>query len=272
MTKTLLVRRHSGATRLTHWINVLALTLLLMSGLQIFNAHPALYWGAKSHFDSPWLSIHAAPRGGQTAGVTQVGGATFDTTGVLGWSGKPGARSAQAFPAWATVPSWRDLATGRRWHFFFAWVFVINGLVYLASGLFGGHFRRDLWPTRAQLAPRNLWHEVVTHAQLKFPKGEAARSYNVLQKLSYLVVALLLLPLMVATGLTMSPGFDAAAPWLLDLFGGRQSARSIHFICANLIVLFVLVHLVMVVVSGLWNNLRSMITGRYAIEVEGERA
>jgi thiosulfate reductase cytochrome b subunit len=272
MTKTLLVRRHSGVTRVTHWVNVLAVTLLLMSGLQIFNAHPALYWGVKSHFSEPWLSISTRERAGQPIGVTQLGGRSFETTGVLGWSGKPGARSAQGFPAWATVPSWRDLATGRRWHFFFAWVFVINGLVYLGSGLIGGHIRRDLWPSRAQVALGALWHEVVAHAQLKFPRGEAARSYNVLQKLSYLVVALALLPLMVATGLTMSPGFDAAAPWLLDLFGGRQSARSIHFICASLIVLFVIVHLAMVAVSGLWNNIRSMITGRYAIEVEGERA
>ena len=272
MTKTLLVRRHSGVTRLTHWINVLALTLLLMSGLQIFNAHPALYWGVKSHFDRPWLAISAAERAGRPVGVTEVGGARFETTGVLGWSGRPGAQGPRGFPAWATAPSWRDLATGRRWHFFFAWVFVTNGFVYLASGLIGGHIRRDLWPTRAQLSPRNLWHEIVTHAQLKFPKGEGARSYNVLQKLSYLVVALVLLPLMIATGLTMSPGIDAAAPWLLDLFGGRQSARSIYFLCAGLIVLFVVVHLVMVVVSGLWNNIRSMITGRYAIEVEGDNA
>lgn len=272
MTRKLLVRRHSGVTRVTHWINVLALCLLLMSGLQIFNAHPALYWGVKSNFDRPWLSISAAERGGRPAGVTQVAGHSFVTTGVLGWSGKPGAQSPVAFPGWATVPSWRDLATGRRWHFFFAWMFVINGFIYLATGLIGGHIRRDLWPTRTQLAPRNVWHEIAAHTQLKFPKGEAARSYNVLQKLSYLAVALVLLPLMVATGLTMSPGIDAGAPWLLALFGGRQSARSIHFICANLIVLFVIVHLVMVVVSGLWNNIRSMVTGRYAIDVEGERA
>ena len=269
MTKAL-VRRHSGATRLTHWINVLAVSLLLMSGLQIFNAHPALYWGAKSSFDRPWLEIGAAERHGKPVGITHLAGKDFTTTGVLGWSGKPGAQENRAFPAWATVPSWRDLATGRRWHFFFAWLFVVNGLVYLAAGLLGGHIRRDLLPTRAQLAPAHVWHEILAHARLKFPKGEEAKSYNVLQKASYLGVALVLLPLMVATGLTMSPGFDAAAPWLLDLFGGRQSARSIHFLCANLIVLFVVVHLVMVVVSGLWNNIRSMITGRYAIEVEGE--
>jgi thiosulfate reductase cytochrome b subunit len=272
MTTRLLIRRHSGVTRLTHWINVMALSLLLMSGLQIFNAHAALYWGNKSHFDRPWLSIGVVERHGQPQGVTRVAGRDFVTTGVLGWSGKPGAKESRAFPAWATVPSWRDLSAGRRWHFFFAWLFAINGLVYLLWGLAFGHIRRDLWPTRAQLAPGHVWHEIVTHAQLKFPKGEAARSYNVLQKGAYLAVVLALLPLMVATGLTMSPGVDAAAPWLIDLFGGRQSARSIHFICASLIVLFVIVHLSMVAVSGIWNNIRSMITGRYAIEVEGEAA
>jgi thiosulfate reductase cytochrome b subunit len=269
MAAKVLVRRHTLATRVTHWINVVALTCLLMSGLQIFNAHGALYWGPKADFAHPWLSIGAVETHGGLKGVTQIGHFRFDTTGVLGVSGKQEPRS---FPAWVTAPSWRDLAAGRRWHFFFAWMFVINGIVYLASGLIGGHIRRDLWPSQGDLAPKNLWHEIVTHAQLRFPKGEAARRYNILQKLAYLAVALVLLPLMVATGLTMSPGFDAAAPWLLDLFGGRQSARSIHFICADLIVLFVIVHLVMVVASGLWNNIRSMITGRYAIEAEGEAA
>jgi thiosulfate reductase cytochrome b subunit len=265
-----LVRRHSGATRLTHWINALAVVFLLMSGLQIFNAHPALYWGAKSHFDHPWLLIGEEQRAAGPVGVTQVAGHDFVTTGVLGYSGEPGARAARAFPAWATVPSWRDLATGRRWHFFFAWVLALNGLVYLLVGLFRGHIRRDLWPTRDELKARHVWREIVAHARLRFPKGEAAKRYNVLQKLAYLGVALVALPLMVATGLTMSPGIDAAAPWLVELFGGRQSARSIHFICASLVVLFVLVHLVMVVASGTWNNIRSMITGRYAIDREGE--
>ena len=267
-----LVRRHTGATRLTHWINVFAVLFLLMSGLQIFNAHPALYWGAKSHFDDPWLWIGAQQHAGHTVGVTRVAGHDFVSDGVLGYSGKPGAREVRAFPAWATVPSWRDLATGRRWHFFFAWVLVLNGLAYLAAGLFGGHIRRDLWPTLDQLKPGHVWHEIVEHARLRFPKGEEAKRYNILQKLAYLGVALVALPLMVATGLTMSPGFDAAAPWLVDLFGGRQSARSIHFICASLVVLFVIVHLVMVVASGTWNNIRSMITGRYAIELEGDAA
>jgi thiosulfate reductase cytochrome b subunit len=264
-----LVYRHAAVTRLTHWINVLALTLLLMSGLNIFGAHPALYWGQTSTFAHPWLSIGAVERpNGEVAGVTQIGSAKFNTTGVLGYSGKPGAREPVAFPSWATVPSQRDLADSRRWHFFFAWIFVLNGLVYWLVGLGGGHIVRDLVPKRRDVAPRNLWHEIVTHAKLKFPKGEEARHYNVLQKGAYLAVVLILLPLMVLTGLTMSPGVDAGAPWLLSLFGGRQTARTIHFLTAFSLVGFVLLHVFMVVASGTWNNIRSMITGRYAIERE----
>ncbi|HEY0647131.1 cytochrome b/b6 domain-containing protein [Phenylobacterium sp.] len=264
-----LVKRHSVVTRLTHWVNVLLIAVLLMSGLQIFNAHPALYWGPASTFADPWVAMQKEEIGGEPRGITTVGGMRFDTTGLFGWSGKEGMREQRGFPAWATIPSWRDLATGRRWHFFFAWLFVVNGFIYLAWSLLGGHLRKDLWPTKAQLSPRHILHEIGTHARLKFPKGEEARRYNALQKLTYLVVILLLLPAMLLTGLCMSPGFNATAPWLVDVFGGRQSARTIHFISANLIVLFVLVHVVMVIVSGLWNNIRSMITGRYAIEIEG---
>lgn len=269
--RTQLVRRHADLVRLTHWVNVVALLVLLMSGLQIFNAHPALYWGHASTFADPWVSIRKVERGGEAHGITTIGGARFDTTGFLGWSGAPGSREPRAFPAWATIPSWKDLANGRRWHFFFAWVFVMNGLLYLAWSLTRGHLRRDLWPTREQLSPRHIAREIATHARLKFPRGEAARRYNVLQRLSYLAVILVLLPLMLLTGLSMSPGFNATAPWLIDLFGGRQSARTVHFLSAGLIVAFVLAHLFMVVASGTWNNIRSMITGRYAIEVEGEK-
>jgi len=264
-----LVYRHGVTTRITHWINVVAISFLLLSGLQIFNAHPALYWGAKSTFAEPWLSMTARPKGGEIIGVTKVGGLAVETTGVLGYSGKAGREEARGFPAWATIPSFRSLADGRRWHFFFAWIFAANVAVYLAAAAVGGHLRRDLIPTRDQLSPRHVLHEIATHARLKFPKGEAARRYNVLQKGAYLGVVILLLPLMVATGLTMSPGFNAIAPWMVDLFGGRQSARTIHFLSASLIVAFIVVHLAMVVLSGLWNNVRSMITGRYAIETEG---
>lgn len=267
-----LVRRHSGVTRITHWLNVLAVSLLLMSGLQIFNAHPALYWGAKSTFAEPWVSMQKVEVRGEPRGLTTVGDLTFDTTGLFGWSGAEGAREQRGFPSWATVPSWRDLGAGRSWHFFFAWVFVVNGLVYWGWGLIGGHVRRDLLPTRAQLRPRHILHEIATHARLQFPRGEAARTYNVIQKLTYLLVIVALLPLMVLTGLCMSPGFNATVPGLIDLFGGRQSARTVHFLSAAAIVLFIVVHLALVVVSGLWNNMRAMITGRYAIEVRGERS
>ena len=201
--------------------------------------------------------------------MLHLGSLTFETTGLLGASKEGGALAARGFPAWLTIPSYQDLAAGRRWHFFFAWLFAINGAVYLVAGLVSRHFRRDLLPTTTELAPGHLAHEVVTHAKLQFPKGEAARRYNVLQKLSYMGVAFVLLPLMVLTGLTMSPGMDSAFHVLLDIFGGRPSARSIHFICASLLVAFVVVHIVMVLVSGVWNNLRSMITGKYAIEVDG---
>jgi thiosulfate reductase cytochrome b subunit len=264
--KKVLVYRHGVVTRLTHWINVLALTLLLMSGLNIFGAHPALYWGQTSTFAHPWVAIGAVQKpDGEMMGVTQVGSATFNTTGVLGYSGAVGHREPVAFPAWATVPSYRDLADSRHWHFFFAWLFVINGLVYWLVGLIGGHIAKDLVPNRRDVEPKNLWHEIATHAKLKFPKGEQARHYNVLQKGAYLAVVLVILPLMVLTGLCMSPGVDAGAPWLVELFGGRQTARTIHFLTAFTIVGFVLLHLFMVVASGTWNNIRSMITGRYAI-------
>jgi len=268
--RRILVRRHSAVTRATHWINVAALALLLMSGLQIFNAHPALYWGAASRFDHPWLSMTALDRGDALKGITRLGPISLDTTGLLGASGPPGAQVQRGFPAWATLPSYRALVDGRHWHFFFAWLFVANGLVYLAVSLAAGHVRRDLWLTREDLRPAHILQEVADHARLRFPRGEAARRYNTLQKGAYLSVIFVQLPLMLATGLTMSPGFNAWAPWMLDLFGGRQSARSLHFLCASALVAFVAVHLAMVVLSGLFNNLRSMVTGRYAIELDGD--
>lgn len=264
--KIVLVRRHAVVTRLTHWMNAVFLGLLLLSGLQIFNAWPSLYWGQYgADGDRSLLSIGASRDHGQPQGFLKIVGTAIPTTGVLGVSQVDGQATERAFPAWLTLPSYQDLAAGRRWHFFFAWCFVFNGAAYLAYALLSGHVRRDLLPVRSQLTPRHLWHEVVEHARLRFPKGPEARRYNVLQKLSYLGVIGVLLPLMVLTGLTMSPGMNAAAPFLLDLFGGRQSARALHFITASLVAMFVVVHIAMVLLSGVWNNLRSMITGRYAI-------
>jgi thiosulfate reductase cytochrome b subunit len=264
--RRVLVKRHSIAVRVTHWFNVLCLAVLLASGLQIFNAHPALYWGDISTFDDPWLMTGARQEAdGSLRGVTRISGHEFTTTGFLGVStGITGAPAVRGFPQWLTLPSYQDLATGRRWHFFFAWFFVLNGAAYLLYTLLSGHAWRDLIPTRHQLATlgRSIWD----HMRLRFPEGEEARVYNGLQKLTYLPVVFILLPLMVLTGLAMSPGFNAVLPEIVTVFGGRQSARTIHFIVAFLLVVFVFVHVLMVVLSGLWNNMRSMVTGRYAID------
>lgn len=265
-----LVRRHSATVRITHWLNVVCLSFLLLSGLQIFNAHPRLYWGQYgADADQAFIAIGTKQSGSALQGFLQIGPLSIPTTGLLGASEEGGNATARAFPDWLTIPSYHDLGAGRHWHFFFAWLLVFNGLIYLVHGVWRGHFRRDLLPSRDQLAPRHLWQEVLDHARLRFARGEAARRYNALQKLSYLVVVFGLLPLMVLTGLTMSPGLDAAFHFLPDLFGGRPSARTLHFISAFLLVLFVVVHVVMVIVSGLWNNLRSMLSGRYAILDEG---
>ncbi|GJD35751.1 cytochrome b/b6 domain-containing protein [Methylobacterium aerolatum] len=258
-----LIYRHPLVIRLTHWINAAVLLVLLMSGLQIFNAHPALYWGSVSTFDTPALAITSEESGGANRGVVYLGERKFDTTGVLGLSTSGGVEADRAFPAWATLPSGQDLATGRRWHFLFAWFLVINGAIYLLYGLFSGQLRRRLIPEGDQI--RDFGGSVKEHLLLKFPEGEEAKRYNVIQKLTYCGVVLVLLPAMVLAGLAMSPGVDAAWPWLPELFGGRQSARSVHFIAAGLLVLFVVVHLVLVLVSGVANNLRGMITGWFSI-------
>jgi thiosulfate reductase cytochrome b subunit len=258
-----LVRRHGVTTRITHWATALSFVVLLMSGLNIFNAHPALYWGQASTFDRPWVAMRKVEAGGQPRGITYVAGQAYDTTGLFGWSGRPGEGVQQGFPRWATWPTYRDLASGRRWHFFFAWVFAASVTIYLLAGLGGGHLKRDLVPARRELDLRHIGREIAGHARFKF---HHTASYNVLQKATYLPVVAILLPLMIVTGLCMSPGFNATVPWLTDVFGGRQSARTIHFLTAFALVAFVILHLVMVLVSGVFNNLRSMITGRYAID------
>jgi thiosulfate reductase cytochrome b subunit len=254
-------RRHAAPVRVTHWINVICFTLLLMSGLQIFNAHPALYVGERSDFDHPAVSIQAHLSATGLVGQTMIFGHSFDTTGVLGVSNEGGQVSSRAFPSWVTIPSFQDLATGRRWHFFFAWLLVLNALGYLVWGIASWHFVRDLLPSREELG--HVGKEFLEHLRLRFPRGDAAKRYNVLQQLAYLLVVFVLFPLMILTGLTMSPGIDSAVPQLLTLFGGRQTARLIHFVTASSLVLFVIVHLMMVLISGVWNNLRSMITGWY---------
>jgi thiosulfate reductase cytochrome b subunit len=260
-----LIFRHSALVRACHWINAICFLVLLMSGMQIFNASPLLTWGQTTNFDKPFFSLSARQNdnGDPTAGVTTIFGHPFDTTGLLGASrDENGDLDERGFPFWATLPAEQDLAMGRRWHFFFAWILLINGFVYVAY-LIGRRHIRDLWPSLADL--RAIPRSIADHARLRFPEGEEALHYNVLQKLAYLSVVIAF-PILILAGLTMSPAIDSACPWLLTLFGGRQAARALHFLLATYLVLFVIVHLVMVVLSGPINNMRSMITGRYRIK------
>jgi thiosulfate reductase cytochrome b subunit len=260
--------RHALAVRIMHWINVVALALMFMSGLQIFNAHPALYFGESSYGGrAPWLVISAREDAqGNPVGYTRIFGHEFTTTGVLGLSTDDGRMYAQGFPSWLTVPSHQWLAMARAWHFFFAWIFLVNGLCYVAYTIASRHFARDLWPTRSDV--RGIGASIVDHLRLRHPKGEAAKRYNVLQKVAYVTVIFVLLPLIVLMGFGMSPRLDTLFGGWVGWFGGRQSVRSIHFIVAWLIVAFVLIHVFEVIVTGLWNNVRSMITGRYRVPEE----
>ena len=260
--------RHTVAVRIMHWMNVVALTILFMSGLNIFSAHPALYWGKSSYTGSgPALQIAARWSNGHLIGVTRAFDREFLTTGVLGAvAGPDGRATARTFPSWLTLPSSRWLSMARRWHFPFAWVFVINGLCYLAYSVWSRHLARDLVPTGTDL--RSIGTSVLDHLRFRHPAGEAAKRYNVLQKLAYLAVIFGLLPLIVLTGFAMSPSLNSVLPGWVDVFGGRQSARTIHFIVAWLLVAFVFVHVFEVIISGFWNHIRSMITGRYGIRPE----
>jgi len=263
------IYRHTLPVRIAHWINVFCLPILVMSGLQIFNAHPALYWGERSDRDRPILSIDSdySEKEG-LRGIATVWGRSFETTGFLGASaGLDGRIHRRAFPTWVTIPSFQWLAMGRRWHFFFAWIFVLNGVLFGLYTLLSRHLDRDLFPFPRDL--RGIGRAVRDHLLFRHSAGDEAARYNVLQKIAYTGVVFVLGPLIVLTGLTMSPRMDAAFPGLLTLFGGRQSARTIHFIVCFGFVGYTAAHLFMVAVTGLWNNLRSMLIGRHRITEPG---
>jgi thiosulfate reductase cytochrome b subunit len=270
VTQGYLHKRHKLAVRVMHWINAIAALLLLMSGLQIFNAHPMLYLGKSSYTGKPPILALTATEDneGNVTGVTRVFGHEFKTTGVLGASANSeGDIVPRGFPSWITIPDSPWLAMARRWHFFFAWVFVINGLAYIAYSIATRHLARDLAPTPRDW--RSIGQSIRDHLRFRHPQGEAAKEYNVLQKLAYLAIIFVVLPLLILMGLGMSPWLDALVPWV-DLVGGRQSARTLHFVMAWILVGFVMIHVFEVVITGLWNNLRSMITGRYRVDA-GER-
>jgi thiosulfate reductase cytochrome b subunit len=260
------VYRHTLPIRIMHWINVIALSLMFFSGLQIFNAHPNLYWGNRSDKGKEILSLAAhQDSAGNLVGTTRIGHHTFTTTGVLGVSKDgDGTPTVRGFPSWITVPGPGWLAMGRRWHFFFAWVFVLNGLCYVGYSLAKRHLQRDLWPTGADW--RGMGRSIIEHIRFKHPHGAEALRYNILQRLAYLTVIFVFGVGIVLMGLAMSPRMDAVLSPLVEAVGGRQSARTIHFIIAWAFVAFVLIHVFEVLISGVFNQLRGMLTGYYRID------
>lgn len=254
-----LVYRHNRVTRLTHWVNALALLILFMSGLQIFNAYPHLHWGSKAEPDEAFFSIYAANEEGEIRGYTQLLGWRVETTGILGVQNTELGPFPRAFPSWATIPGYFWLAGGRRWHFFFAWLFALNGLLYFFYNLAGGHVRKFLLTPRdlSKLLPMALYYLRLRRESPQ--EGE----YNPLQKMAYTGVFFVLTPLIFLSGFAMSPQLDAAFNWLPAMFGGRQSARTVHFLLTFLFALFTFGHVVMVMTTGVISNMRSMITGWY---------
>ncbi len=229
------IRRHALATRLWHWTNAVTIFILLGSGLMILNAHPQLYWGQYgANFDQPWFRV----------------GWIFEGNRV---------------PGWLTIPTDYNLALARRWHLFFALVLGFALLGFMVASLINRHFQRDLRIRTGEVAPAHLIHDVRQHLAFRFYDPARPGAYNILQKLAYASVIFGLIPLVVATGLTMSPDLNAAWPWLLDLFGGRQSARSVHFLAAMGLALFIIVHLVLVILAGVGNEVRSMVTGKWRV-------
>ena len=217
------MKRHGISTRIWHWLNLICVVVLFMSGLTISNAHRHLYWGdwgfAKSH---AWLIV---PR----------------------------------FPDWMTIPGYYSLAVARDWHILMAWPFALGLLFMWIAMLVNRHFTRDIATTADEWQPQAIAHDIREHLKLNFE--HAGGKYNFLQKLAYGLVLGIFLPMMVFTGIAISPGMEPTFGWLVEILGGRQSARSLHFIFAFAIFAFFVVHLALVLLSGPVRQIREMITG-----------
>ncbi len=241
------VAGHARWVRLSHWVLAASVLTLAVSGFVILMAHPRLYWGVSGNDLTPALFELPITRnykhGGWAAPVTFFPGA------------KPIVSEARTYDIF-NENSW-----ARSLHFLAAWFLVVTALIYLTVGLVGGHLRRHLVPRFREVAPRLLWHDVLTHLHLPMPRASGGPPYGPLQKVSYFAVVFLAVPLIVVSGLTMSPAVTAAYPVLLDVFGGSQSARTIHFFAFAALMLFLVVHLTMVVLTGFKRQMRAMILG-----------
>jgi thiosulfate reductase cytochrome b subunit len=262
--------RHRLPVRLWHWTSILAVAGLLFTGFCILNVHPRLYWGEVGNAYTPALFALDSSEPGGTRPATQpapavlvVGNRRFDVTGRLGVVQDAGDDGLYFLIA-NTPESWHFGAM-RAWHFTIAWILVLGWMSYAIYLIASGQLRSRLLPRVTQLRLRAIAHDVLNHLRLRRATGEEAKSYNLLQKLSYLLVVFILLPLMILTGLTMSNAVIARFPELCSLLGGRESARTIHFLCAFALILFVVVHVIQLFVAGFLNEMRSMITGRFMI-------
>ena len=238
---TTVTPRHSGLVRATHWITTLCFIALLVSGFEIVISHPRFYWGETGNVLTPTLFKLPIPSS-RSLVPTGYGYVLPDQNG---WS--------------------------RYLHFQAAWVVVLTGLLYVISSFFTGHLRKNLLPGGADLSWRAFSTAMAKHLRFKRPSAPEAWSYNLLQRLSYLFVIFVLFPLVIWTGLAMSPAFVSAFPATVTLLGGRQSARTLHFFVSLALLLFVLVHVVMVFVAGFRSRMRAMITGRAGTDTDMER-
>jgi thiosulfate reductase cytochrome b subunit len=260
------VYRHGRLVRVTHWVNAFAVLALLLTGFGITQLYAPLHWGDAGQ---DWGGI-----GEETNGPGGDAYPTLARAPNVSWKSlrakvSPGTEGSGP-GSWLEEALWSAelyLRTPMRVgdHILFAWLFLFNGLVYLAAGIFSGRFTGLLRPSWRELSWRRIGPDLWNHVRLRFPKGEEAHSYNLIQKYAYLFIIFVALPLQLLTGLVLLPWMDGAFPWFKDLLFGRQSARTLHFGCSVLVLAFVLVHLAMVVISGFRNNMRSMITGWYRL-------
>lgn len=242
-----LTGRHTRWVKLSHWVVTLSFFFLVFTGVEIIMVHPRFYWGDAGNDLTPALFELPISRNYKHGGWE-------NRTPFLDQPGSP-------ISASRTYDIFNQNGWGRSLHFLAAWFLVAGGLVYLLLGVFSGHFRKNIWPHIRELQWKLIWQDVKNHLRLQIPEATNGPHYGTLQKISYLIVVFLLLPLMVLTGMTMSPAITAAYPFLLTLFAGAQSARTIHFFVFVVLDLFLLVHLMMIIKSGFKKQIRAMTIG-----------
>jgi thiosulfate reductase cytochrome b subunit len=239
---------HARWVRIAHWIGTASLLTLAVTGVLILMVHPRLYWGEAGNDLMPAFLELPISRNYKHDGWENRVPIFQDSSARISAS--------------RTYDIFNQNGWGRSLHFLAAWLLVIPGVVYLLTGIRSGHFRAHLWPRSGELTPKRFWRDVVDHLRLRIPAATGGPQYGILQKCAYCTVVFVALPLSLLTGLTMSPAITAAFPFLLTMFGGYQSARTIHFFAFVALVLFVIAHVVMVVMSGFRRQMRGMIFGR----------